>query len=140
MIEASLRSGSLITARLAVEQGREVFAVPGSVHNPLAKGCHKLIKEGAKLAETAEDVLEELYPLALAGVQLAQKQLISDNEDESDSYKHPLLQAMGYDICSADELVERLQLTSAEISAMLLMLELDGYVTALPGGLFRRNS
>lgn len=140
VIEASLRSGSLITARLAVEQGREVFAVPGSIHNPLAKGCHRLIKEGAKLAETAEDVLEELYPLALAGVQLAKQQHLPVEEQQSDAHEHPLLQAMGYDICSADELVERLQLTSAEISAMLLMLELDGCITALPGGLFRRSS
>lgn len=141
VVEASAQSGSLITARLAAEQGREVFAIPGSIHNPLVKGCHRLIREGAKLIETAQDVLEELYPLALANLELQQKQ--PENAPEAtvaaaDTPEERLLQAMGYDPCRVDDLVPRLELTSAEISAMLIILELDGRVAALPGGMFQR--
>ena len=123
VVEASAQSGSLITAHLAAEQGREVFAIPGSIHNPLAKGCHRLIKEGAKLVESAQDILEELYPLARANLEMQ---------------AHPLLAAMGFDPCRVDDLVARLQLTPAEISAMLIMYELDGRIAALPGGMFQR--
>ena len=141
VVEASAQSGSLITARLAAEQGREVFAIPGSIHNPLVKGCHRLIREGAKLIETAQDVLEELYPLARANLELQQKQ--PENAPEAtvaaaDTSEERLLQAMGYDPCRVDDLVPRLELTSAEISAMLIILELDGRVAALPGGMFQR--
>ncbi|SUO94568.1 DNA-processing protein DprA [Suttonella ornithocola] len=153
VVEASIQSGSLITAKQAAEQGREVFAVPGSVFNPLSKGCHALIREGAKLTESAEDILEELLPLALAGqallntandVENVNIKSVKDSslpiEAESDLTPEQvqLLSAMGYDPCRVDDLLERLNLTIAEISAMLLMLELDGRVQSLPGGRFQR--
>ncbi len=147
VIEASMRSGSLITARLASEQGREVFAIPGSVHNPLARGCHQLIREGAKLTECADDVLEELLPLASASAWLRNDENAStfsqSSEKPKDCAEKPadgLLSSMGYDPCRVDDLVERTRLTSEEISAMLLMLELDGQVESLPGGLFQRSA
>jgi len=139
VVEASAQSGSLITAHLASEQGREVFAIPGSIHNPLAKGCHRLIKEGAKLIETAQEVLEELYPLARANLEM-QLQNAPLATDPPENRAEPLLEAMGYDPCRVDDLVARLNLTPAEISAMLIMYELDGRVAALPGGMFQRLS
>ena len=139
VVEASAQSGSLITAHLAAEQGREVFAIPGSIHNPLAKGCHRLIKEGAKLVESAQDILEELYPLARANLEMQAENPppVAANADDD---AHPLLAAMGFDPCRVDDLVARLNLTPAEISAMLIMYELDGRVAALPGGMFQRLS
>lgn len=139
VVEASAQSGSLITAHLASEQGREVFAIPGSIHNPLAKGCHRLIKEGAKLIETAQEVLEELYPLARANLEM-QLQNAPLATDPPENREEPLLEAMGYDPCRVDDLVARLNLTPAEISAMLIMYELDGRIAALPGGMFQRLS
>lgn len=139
VVEASAQSGSLITARLAADQGREVFAIPGSIHNPLAKGCHRLIKDGAKLIETAQDVLEELYPLARANLEM-QIQSAPPAAATTDNDSHPLLEAMGFDPCRVDDLVARLDLTPAEISAMLIIFELDGRVAALPGGMFQRLS
>lgn len=126
VVEAHLQSGSLITARLAAEQGREVFAIPGSIHSPVAKGCHLLIKQGAKLVESMQDILEELgeaAPPAETAVELA---------DE------PLLIHLGYDPVGMDELVVRSGLTSENLSAMLLMLELEGKVASLPGGRYQR--
>jgi len=139
VVEASAQSGSLITARLAADQGREVFAIPGSIHNPLAKGCHRLIKDGAKLIETAQDVLEELYPLARANLEM-QIQSAPPAAATTDNDSHPLLEAMGFDPCRVDDLIARLDLTPAEISAMLIIFELDGRVAALPGGMFQRLS
>ena len=139
VVEAALRSGSLITARQAAELGREVMAVPGSIHNPLVKGCHRLIKDGAKLIETAQDVLEELYPLARANLEM-QIQSAPPAAETTDNDSHPLLEAMGFDPCRVDDLVARLDLTPAEISAMLIIFELDGRVAALPGGMFQRLS
>ena len=137
VVEASAQSGSLITAHLAAEQGREVFAIPGSIHNPLAKGCHRLIKEGAKLVESAQDILEELYPLARANLEM-QAENPPPAATNADDDAHPLLAAMGFDPCRVDDLVARLNLTPAEISAMLIMYELDGRIAALPGGMFQR--
>jgi len=129
VIEAGLASGSLITARFAAEQNREVFAVPGSIHSPLSKGCHALIKQGAKLVESAQDVLEELG-------------LDSHSRDVHNSSRSSigLLQHMGYDPCTIDTLVQRSDLTAEVISAMLLALELEGKVTSLPGGVYQRIS
>lgn len=154
VIEAGLKSGSLITARLASEQGREVFAVPGSVHNPRARGCHRLIRDGARLVETAEEVVEELTPLArrLAdeiGALLnpepfsAQSALEDDGPSphmEQDPEYGRLLEAVGFDPTPVDEIVERSQLQPGAVSSMLLMLELDGRVTAHTGGRYSRNS
>ncbi len=136
IVEASVDSGSLITARLAAEQGREVFAIPGSIHSPHSRGCHKLIREGAKLVETVQDILDELsWPLrpraaaaAPAGACAASAQDIG------------LLSCMGYDPCSLDALVQRSGLTADVVSVMLLHLELDGQVAALPGGRYQRIS
>jgi DNA processing protein len=127
VIEAALSSGSLITAKLAAEQGREVFAVPGSIHSPHSKGCHELIKQGAKLVESAQDVLEELG--ATAGSSPVSRVTDTDNV---------LLEMMGFDPCAIDALIERSGLTTNVVSAMLLQLELEGKVASLPGGLYQR--
>jgi DNA processing protein len=128
VVEASLQSGSLITARLALEQGREVFAIPGSIHAPQSKGCHALLKQGAKLAETAQDILEELGGQLVATIQ-------PENPAGSSS---ALLDHLGYDPVDVDTLCARSGLTIAELSAMLLTLELEGRISALPGGLYQR--
>jgi DNA processing protein len=141
IVEASRRSGSLITARLASEQGREVFAIPGSIHNPMARGCHWLIRQGAKLVETAEDVLEELAPLLGAALGQPRARTVSPSQPVPalDADYLQLLDAMGHDPASIDTLVERSGLTAAEVSSMLLILELNGLVVAAPGGLFTRT-
>jgi DNA processing protein len=127
VVEAALDSGSLITARLAADQGREVFAIPGSIHSPLSKGCHALIKQGAKLVESAQDVLEELGISARA----------APRAPESGA-GHELLDKMGFDPCDIDELVGRSGLPAEVVSATLLKLELDGKIAGLPGGLYQR--
>jgi DNA processing protein len=127
VVEAAIDSGSLITARLAAEQGREVFSIPGSIHSPLAKGCHALIKQGAKLVEGAQDVLEE-FGLVGKTVEKTAKQVEG----------HLLLDKMGFDSCDVDSLIARSGLTAEVISAMLLELELDGRIAPLPGGLYQR--
>jgi DNA processing protein len=139
VVEAALRSGSLITARMALEQGREVFAIPGSIHNPLVKGCHRLIREGAKLVETATDVLEELGPLA--GVETITKTISTqgtENEFEIDGDYQQLFEVLGYDPIEIDVLIERCGLTAEAVSSMLLLLELQGQVESLPGGRYVR--
>jgi DNA processing protein len=128
VVEAALDSGSLITARLAGEQGREVLALPGSIHSPLSKGCHALIKQGAKLVESAQDVLEELT--GVASTRTASR--------EAPEETHALLHHMGYDPCNVDILCGRSGLTADAVSAMLLQLELDGKVASLPGGRYQR--
>lgn len=130
VIEAALASGSLITARAAAEQGRDVFALPGSIHSPLSKGCHALIKSGAKLVESAEDVLAELPGFrAQAGAAPAAADA---------GQAHPLLAHMGADPIDVDSLCARSGLESAQVSAQLLTLELAGRVAALPGGLYQK--
>ena len=129
VVEAALASGSLITARLAVEQGREVFAIPGSIHAPQSRGCHALIRQGAKLVESAQDVLEELQlPGAVAPPQPA-----CPGTSES-----ALLQAMGFDPVGLDALMARTGMDTAAMQVELLELELAGVVARLPGGLFQR--
>ena len=132
VVEAAERSGSLITARLAAEGGREVFAIPGSIHSPLSKGCHKLIKQGAKLVDRAEDILEELRWESVVAAAPATEQPPADPEAAA------LLAAMGYDPCTVDGLADRTRLTAEQLLAMLLPLELDGHVTQLPGGRYQR--
>lgn len=128
VVEAAERSGSLITARLAAEQGREVFAIPGSIHSPLSKGCHQLIRQGAKLVDEAAHVMEELGWAAAPAAPSVAAPPAADG----------LLAAMGFDPVSMDELVARTGLTAAEVSAKLLELELAGQATNLPGGRFQR--
>ncbi|TNG01809.1 MAG: DNA-protecting protein DprA [Gammaproteobacteria bacterium] len=144
VVEAAKKSGSLITAYKALEQSREVFAIPGSIHNPLARGCHQLIREGAKLVETGQDVLEELAPLARLAMDMghsssSEKKQDTDVSTVNDEHKH-VLEAMGYDPVSIDSLVERTGLTAAELSSILLILELNGQVMIQPGGFYVRKS
>lgn len=138
VVEAALKSGSLITARQASEQGREVFAIPGSIHSPQSRGCHWLLKQGAKLVESAQDVLEEL-PLqpghALAGVQRNNE---APDPPAADVPHNALLTALGFDPVTIDALVARTGIAPAELQARLLELELDGVVARLAGGLFQR--
>jgi DNA processing protein len=136
VIEAALQSGSLITARSAAEQGREVFAVPGSIHSPLSKGCHALIKSGAKLAESAEDVLSELAAFRRTG--FASTQSRPDRSDASATADGPLLECMGFDPVDVDSLCARAGLPAERVSAELLRLELAGRIAVLPGGLYQR--
>ncbi len=131
VVEAAQRSGSLITARFAMEQGREVFAIPGSIHNPLARGCHQLIRQGAKLVEGAQDILEELAPQLRVILQedAADEALVSPDDEY-----HILLASMGDGTSSVDQLVQRSGLTADAVSSMLLMLELKGHVVSTAGG------
>jgi len=155
VVEASLQSGSLVTARMAGEQGREVFAVPGSVHNPMARGCHALIRQGAKLIESAEDVLNELGALLQAAAndrqiprryhsagpsagssaesKIAQTLPPLAPEDQS------ILDAMGFDPIAIDQLVERTQHSVPALSSTLLRLELDGFIDSLNGARYQRK-
>ena len=133
VVEAAIESGSLITARLAGEQGREVFAIPGSIHSPQSRGCHKLIKQGAKLVETAQDVLEELQWSTWSTISVA-------NTNNGQSPPDELLSALGFDPCSLDEIIEQTGLTADVVSVMLLRLELDGRVACLPGGRYQQLS
>ncbi|MDR4516771.1 MAG: DNA-processing protein DprA [Nitrosomonas sp.] len=134
VVEAALRSGSLITARQALEQGREVLAIPGSIHSPLSKGCHALIKEGAKLVESTQDILDELnYP-----VTQNKQSMIEPGGFELSNENTLLLKYLGYDVVDVDTLCMRSGLTVESVSAMLLTLELDGYVASLPGGCYQR--
>jgi DNA processing protein len=133
VVEASLQSGSLITARLALEQGREVFAIPGSIHAPQSKGCHALLKQGAKLVETAQDILEEL-----SGLQVSPTRSTDTNGTDIQGPDIMLLDHLGFDPVDVDTLRVRCGLTIAELSAMLLTLELNGRICVLPGGLYQR--
>ena len=143
VVEAALQSGSLITARLAAEQGKEVFAIPGSIHSPQSRGCHALIKQGAKLVELAQDVLEELN---MADVGIPESPSRSSPPDEgvvwetSQSSSRALIAALGFDAVSLDALQARTGLATAQLQAQLLELELNGLVARLPGGLFQRLS
>jgi DNA processing protein len=159
VIEAGLRSGSLITARLAAEQGREVFALPGSIHNPLARGCHRLIRDGARLVEAAAEIVETLAPAArMLGGELATR-LQSDGGDGmvqqspaaagavasrssssmfDDSEYRRLLDELGHEPATLDELVQRTGQSASTLSSQLLMLELDAQVESLPGNRYQR--
>jgi len=142
VVEAALRSGSLITARQALEQGREVFAIPGSVHNPLARGCHALIREGAKLVETGEHVLEELASQltlpTLTADSPRQRMEPSPQRDELSGDYSELLELMGYEPVAVDQLVQRSGLTPEQVSSMLLLLELEDRVHSSAGGRYTR--
>ncbi len=132
VVEAAPASGSLITARLAGELGRDLFAIPGSIHAPQYKGCHALIKQGAKLVECAQDILEELRPLH-APQPMATRQVASANPAHQ-----AILEALGHDPCTLDQLISRSGLTTDAVLAMLTELSLEGVVTNLPGGRYQR--
>jgi len=131
VVEAALKSGSLITARLASESGRDVFAIPGSIHSPQSRGCHALIKQGAKLVETAQDILEEFQPAGAARKAAPPQGTLDLDED-------PVLAALGFDPATLDALVARTDWSAAALSVHLLELELSGRIARLPGQLFQR--
>ncbi|MEX0607239.1 MAG: DNA-processing protein DprA, partial [Halofilum sp. (in: g-proteobacteria)] len=139
VVEAAVRSGSLITARLALEQDRDVFAIPGSIHNPVARGCHQLIRQGAKLVETADDVLEELAP------RLGERPHAPDAASAPQSAQPPedpeyarLYACLDWQPRGIDDLAARSGLGAGEVASMLLRLELEGQVRIAPGGLYQR--
>jgi DNA processing protein len=139
VVEAAAQSGSLITARMALEQGRDIFAIPGSIHSALAKGCHALIKQGAKLVESVDDVLEELRtgtpgPETTAENSAPAEQLLLELAPE----QAHMLAVLGHDPTSVDMLAQRLGLDAAAVLGNLLALELAGLIERLPGGLFQR--
>ena len=140
VVEAALQSGSLITARLTSEQGKEVFAIPGSIHSPQSRGCHALIRQGAKLVESVNDILEELPALRAAGGAAPGLFDTASAGDPaaSNGKEHPLLEALGFDPVSLDALSARTGWSAAALQAKMLELELDGHVARLPGGLFQR--
>jgi DNA processing protein len=137
VVEAARESGSLITARLAGVAGREVFAIPGSIHNPLARGCHQLIRQGAKLVECADDVLSELK-ISLAAQLLAAPENQPRKTSTLDKDYKILLDALAFEPASVDSLIERTGMNSESIASMLLILELDGHVAPHPGGRYSR--
>ena len=138
VVEAAQRSGSLITARYAVEQGRDVFAVPGSIKNPLSKGCHYLIKQGAKLVESVEDIIDELnIPLPIHSSNISENEAIQSDKAGFDADFRKLIDLIPYDPVSVDKLVELSGLTADTVSSMLLILEVHGIVS-LSGGLYTR--
>lgn len=140
VVEAAQRSGALITAHRAIEYGREVFAIPGSIHNPLARGCHRLIREGAKLVESAADILIELGAVAaVAEVLPTQEPAAPAPEDALDHDYEKLLECLGWEPTPVDTIVARSGLTAHEVSSMLLILELRGFVSPAPHGGFSRT-
>lgn len=138
VVEATIKSGSLITARLGLEQGREVFAIPGSIHNPQSKGCHHLIRQGAKLVDQASDIIDDIG--SLLGFIAEQVETPQDSHiDQSLASEYQaLLDAMGYDPVSIDSLVNRSGLTIEQLSSMLLILELNDQIKTAPGGYYVR--
>lgn len=137
VVEAASKSGSLITARQASEQGREVFAIPGSIHNPHAKGCHQLIRDGAKLVDQAADIIDDIGSLLGFVAQQTQSDLSSEGNSLDHEYQS-LLELVGYDPVSVDTLAERSGLTIEQLSSMLLILELNNHIQPVAGGLYTR--
>jgi len=139
IVEAAQQSGSLITARYAGEQGREVFAIPGSIHNPLAKGCHTLIRQGAKLVEKAEHIIEELGHLAQPENNQESTDPLIEHSQTPNSVYSDILEHIGFEPTTPDTVIERSGLTPEAVSSMLVVLELQGYVETLPGGTYSRT-
>jgi DNA processing protein len=141
VVEAALASGSLVTARLAAEQGKEVLAIPGSIHSPQSKGCHALIRQGAKLVETVHDILEELPVASSHPVQLGLPMPPGGEETDSDAVAaigDEVLEALGQEPCTLDTLQARCGWPTPALQARLLTLELNGQLSRLPGGRFQR--
>jgi DNA processing protein len=138
VVEATIRSGSLITAQQALEQGREVFAIPGSINNPHARGCHHLIRQGAKLVDQVTDIIEEISSL-FGYLDIKNRVEITKTETSTlDQPEQNLLDAIGYEAVNIDQLVERSGLTIEQLSSMLLALELNDHIQSLPGGFVAR--
>ena len=145
VVEASLRSGSLITARLAADEGREVFAVPGSVDNPLSRGCHALIRDGAKLVESVADVVDEIvYPGEVTALRAVRPSDAADGSGRTAATlgapERGVLDAVGHDPITLDQLVDGTRTPASRLAAMLLELELEGWIEALPGSRYVRTS
>jgi DNA processing protein len=140
VVEAALKSGSLITARLASEQGKDVFAIPGSIHSTQARGCHALIKQGAKLVESAQDVLEEMptYTPRRTTPDLVANDPLDTRASVELDQGDPLLEALGFDPMGLDALQARTGLDTPHLQARLMELEIHGQVARLPGGLFQQ--
>ena len=137
VVEAALRSGSLITAKQALEQGREVFALPGSIHNPLSRGCHALIRDGAKLVETAEHIIEELVEIVPLRPQInttVSSETADGSKEALDEEYQCVLHHVGFEPTGVDSIVERSGLTADAVCSMLLVLELQGYIVSTHGG------
>lgn len=132
VVEANLQSGSQITARLAGEQGREVFAIPGSIHSPMSKGCHQLIKQGAKLVDDLRDIIDEI------GIETIAQQNAENASTAETKHEQKLLELMGFEPTSLDALVHLSDLTVSELSSILMLLELEGKVASLSGGLYQK--
>ena len=130
VVEANLQSGSQITARLSGEQGREVFAIPGSIHSPMSKGCHQLIKQGAKLVDCLQDIIEEL--------DLSSNTTNAEANSDGNTSSHPLLNLMGYEPILLENIVHLSGLTVSEVSSMLMLLELEGSIASLAGGQYQK--
>jgi DNA processing protein len=142
VVEAALRSGSLITARLAAEQGREVFAIPGSIHNPMVRGCHRLLRQGARLVESVDDIFAELGPIIAEISQIAHEKAPASADSHRprlDKEYEILLDALGFEPAGLDVLVVRTGLQAGAVASMLLILELEGRVQQQPGGRFSRR-
>jgi DNA processing protein len=137
VVEAARYSGSLITARFALEYGREVFAIPGSIHSPLSRGCHQLIRDGATLVEQASDVLSQLR-IPFSNEQLTTPSTAPETPRGLDKEYEMLLDALGFEPATIDVLVARTHLPGESVASMLLILELEGRVAALPGGRYGR--
>jgi len=133
VVEAALKSGSLITARLAMEQGREVFTIPGSIHNPSAKGCHQLIRQGAALVETADDIINELGGMLAYKAQGTEQIAASSSTSSLDDTARRVLDKLGFDPTDLDTLMARTQLAPAALSGLLVQLELEGWVEQRAG-------
>jgi len=140
VVEAALQSGSLITARLAAEAGREVFAIPGSIHSPHARGCHALLRQGAKLVESIDDVLEELRAMQTppTSVGAEPSDLVGPEAEAIRPADDPVMRALGHDPAGLDALIGRCGWPAPELLARLLELEFEGVVARLPGGLYQR--
>ena len=136
VVEAALESGSLISARMAAEQGRDVFAVPGTVINPLSRGCHKLIREGAVLVESADDILMELAPQLQAQLQTPELPG-SDKHRTGDPLRLKIIEAMGFEVVTLDQISKACGIACAELSVLLTEMELDGLIESTPGGFIR---
>ncbi|HET7201879.1 MAG TPA: DNA-processing protein DprA, partial [Steroidobacteraceae bacterium] len=142
VVEAALQSGSLITARLAAEQGREVFAVPGSIHNAVARGCHRLLRQGARLVETVDDIFDELAPI-LGDIRRFMPPTAPNTAGSRparlDKDYEILLDALGFEPASLDAIVARTGMETGAVASMLLILELDGRIQQQPGGRYSRR-
>lgn len=134
VVEAAVRSGSLITAKYAMEQGREVFSIPGSIHNPMTKGCHELIRQGAKLVESVDDMLEELAPLLASDREFPEPIPDNPHREELTGLPQKILQLLTYEVTSMDLLVERSQMNIADLTPLLMQLELEGRIKSIAGG------